>query len=96
MPRPKVNSPAAMTPTFEMDLPSSSIHCPPKMSDVARRLVRAVPRRDARRPATSGVHVLLTEYDARMILKSELLDPISRARRDLMGPKNSRPLFRVE
>jgi len=69
------------------------MHCPPNINDVASKLVRAVPKREARRPAMRGVHVLLTEYDARIMLKSLLLEPISRARRDLIGPKNSRPLW---
>lgn len=88
-----MNNPAAMTPISFTDRPSNKIACPPNMRLVASREVRAVPRREARRPAMRGVQVLFTLYEARMILKSELLEPISRARRDLMGPRNSRPLF---
>lgn len=76
-----------------MILPNKRMHWPPKIKEVASRLVLAVPNFAASRPATRGVQVLLTEYEAKMMLKSTLLEPISLDRRVLIGPKNSLPLF---
>lgn len=54
---------------------------------MARILVNVVPNRLAKTPPTSGVHVLLRENADMSRENSVLLVPISRARRDLRGPR---------
>ena len=60
---------------------------PTKMTPVARMLVYVVPSLLARMPPTRGVQVLFREKAEMSRENSVLSVPISRARRDLSGPK---------
>jgi hypothetical protein len=66
--------------------------CPRKMTNVATIELLAVPNRQTSKPPISGVQVLFRSKAAIMRENSELEVPISRANRDLSGPRKYDPL----